>query len=148
MARFGNGVETFPKHIGNDELRRMSCEQVTTQGKRRLRILNQRLIAAILSVIVVLMLSVTPAFAKARHDASTLTAAGSSADAPLFGVAFPAYGHGVQVNYQPLGSGTGQKDLNGGAVDFGCFDVPMLRADGFSNFSKIVQFPVALFGIS
>jgi phosphate transport system substrate-binding protein len=110
--------------------------------------LNHRLIAATLCTAAVAAISITPAFAGARHDASTLTAAGSSADAPLFAKAFPAYGHGVQVNYQALGSGTGQKDLNAGTVDFGCFDVPMLKTDGFSNVKKIVQFPVALFGVS
>ena len=118
----------------------------TQKRNRRLNTLIHRLIAATLCAAAVAAMSITPAFAGARHAATTLTAGGSSADAPLFGVAFPAYGHGVQVNYQPLGSGTGQKDLNAGSVDFGCFDVPMLKTDGFSNFKKIVQFPVGYSG--
>ncbi|HEV3310142.1 MAG TPA: phosphate ABC transporter substrate-binding protein PstS [Chloroflexota bacterium] len=110
--------------------------------------MNRRLIAASLAAVTLVVMSVVPAFASARRDGASLIAAGSSADQPLFSAAFPNYGHGVSVNYQALGSGTGQKDLNGGTVDFGCFDVPMLSTDGFSNFSKIVQWPVALFGVS
>lgn len=115
--------------------------------------MNKRLIAGFFAALAIAALTITPAFAQRPAAGQDLIAAGSSFDAPLFGVAFPAFAskhpHIVHsVNYQPLGSGTGQQDLNAKSVDFGCFDVPMLKSDGFSNFKKIVQFPVALGGVS
>jgi len=112
--------------------------------------LNRRLIAAVLSAASVVALTVTPALASARaHGTGGFTGAGSTADAPLFSAVFNGYcGSPGCINYSSLGSGTGQKDLNAANVDFGCFDVPMLKTDGFSNLKKIVQFPVALFGES
>lgn len=87
---------------------------------------------------------------KHATSVTTLSGSGSSFDAPLFSSAFAAYSksHRVRVNYQALGSGTGQTDLNAGTVDFAAFDVPMLKSDGFANFPKIVQFPVTLGGVS
>jgi phosphate transport system substrate-binding protein len=85
-----------------------------------------------------------------RSPSVSVTGAGSSFDQPLFDKAFSVYqrSHSIRINYQPLGSGAGQLDLNTRTVEFGAFDVPMLASDGFSNFDKIVQFPVALGGES
>ncbi len=92
-------------------------------------------------------LLVSPALAD-----TSLTGIGSSFDAPFFAKAFPAYGHGVTVNYQPNGSGAGIQAFIAKTVDFGASDVPM---DPTSDLKKaeaaggaVEQIPVVLGGVS
>jgi len=109
--------------------------------------LNRRLIAAILGVMALLGTSVTSVLA----SSVTITGSGSSFDQPLFQSAFSAYHKkhsNVSITYNSVGSGAGQTALDQGLVDFGAYDVPMLKSDGFKNFKKIVQLPVALGGES
>jgi phosphate transport system substrate-binding protein len=83
----------------------------------------------------------------ARPATATINGAGSTFDQPLFSYWAGEYSN-ASLNYQGVGSGSGQSDLNSKLVDFGAFDVPMLKSDGFSNFSKITQFPITLGGVS
>ena len=56
-----------------------------------------------------------------------LQGAGSTFDAPLFSKVFDSYhkSAGVEVNYQPIGSGGGVQQLTKGVVDFGASDFPL-----------------------
>jgi phosphate transport system substrate-binding protein len=113
-------------------------------------ILNRRLIASVLAAIGLAALTLTPAAAAVQHvrpATVTINGSGSSFDNPLYSAWSAHYG-AAHVNYQSLGSGTGQTQLNAGLTDFGAFDVPMLSTDGFSNFSKITQFPITLGGVA
>ena len=57
----------------------------------------------------------------------TLTGAGATFPAPIYGRWFSDYGkaHPVQVNYQSIGSGGGIQQVTAGTVDFGASDAPM-----------------------
>ena len=63
--------------------------------------------------------------------AQSITGAGSSFDAPLFGKAFDAMAQngGPQVNYQSVGSGAGIEQFTNKTVDFGASDAPMSKQD-------------------
>ena len=63
--------------------------------------------------------------------ASSITGAGSSFDAPLFGKAFQqmAQNGGPKVNYQSVGSGAGIEQFTNKTVDFGASDAPMSDQD-------------------
>ncbi len=108
----------------------------------------KHLVATFSGVALLASLSLTPALA-AHPQASkvTLNGSGSTFDAPLFGKAFPKYGHGVTVSYNAVGSGIGQHNLEAGLDDFGAFDVPMMKADLSAAKGPIVQFPVTLGGV-
>ncbi|MBV9353938.1 MAG: phosphate ABC transporter substrate-binding protein PstS, partial [Chloroflexi bacterium] len=60
-------------------------------------------------------------------EAQNLTGAGSTLAAPLYTKWFDVYKGvtGVQVNYQPIGSGGGIQAIQGQTVDFGASDAPM-----------------------
>ncbi|MBV9850946.1 MAG: phosphate ABC transporter substrate-binding protein PstS [Armatimonadetes bacterium] len=60
-------------------------------------------------------------------QAQELTGAGATFPAPLYQRWFQEYGqsHGVRINYQPIGSGGGIKQITARAVDFGASDAPM-----------------------
>src|SRR5919204_5933969 len=60
-------------------------------------------------------------------EAKTLNAAGAAFPAPLYQKWFDEYSKltGVQVNYQPIGSGGGIKSIQDQTVDFGASDAPM-----------------------
>ncbi len=59
-----------------------------------------------------------------------LTGAGGTFPQPIYAKWFQEYGqaHGLQINYQAIGSGGGIKDITGKAVDFGASDAPMTDA--------------------
>jgi phosphate transport system substrate-binding protein len=87
----------------------------------------------------------------ARPADVTINGAGSTFDQPLFNSQFSAYENdnpNVDLNYQGVGSGAGQADLNNRTVDFGAWDVPEKKTDGFTDYSNVVQFPVTLGGVS
>jgi len=77
-------------------------------------------------------------------NAQSITGAGSSFAAPLYG----AWGQsaksaiGVALNYQSIGSGAGQNQIKARTVDFGASDAPV-SADKLSA-AKEFQFPTAI----
>ncbi len=63
-----------------------------------------------------------------------LTGAGATFPAPIYQKWFSEYASkGVQINYQPIGSGGGIRGINEGTVDFGASDMP-LDAQQLKNF--------------
>jgi len=79
--------------------------------------------------------------------ADTINAAGATFPAPIYQKWFEEYKAktGVQINYQPVGSGTGIKQLTEGTVDFGASDVPMTDAQiAAASKSKPLHFPTVL----
>jgi phosphate transport system substrate-binding protein len=83
-------------------------------------------------------------------SAQNITAAGATFPAPIytkwFGE-FKAVHSGIQINYQPIGSGGGIKQLTEGTVDFGASDVPMTDAQMALVKIKPLHFPSVLGGI-
>lgn len=75
----------------------------------------------------------------------TLTGAGATFPAPIYGKWFSDYGqgHGVQVNYQSIGSGGGIQQVTAGTVDFGASDAPM-TAEEEAKVPGILQLPTVL----
>ncbi|HZT96080.1 MAG TPA: phosphate ABC transporter substrate-binding protein PstS [Chloroflexota bacterium] len=105
-------------------------------------------LAAVAGISISSALASRPSELHSRSSTVRLNGSGSTFDAPLFAAAFPHYGHGVTVSYDPVGSGTGQKNLEAKLDDFGAFDVPMMKADLHAAKGPIVQFPVTLGGVS
>jgi phosphate transport system substrate-binding protein len=75
----------------------------------------------------------------------SLTGAGATFPAPVYGKWFSDYGqtHGVQVNYQSIGSGGGIQQVTAGTVDFGASDAPM-SAEEEAKVPGILQLPTVL----
>jgi phosphate transport system substrate-binding protein len=75
----------------------------------------------------------------------TLTGAGATFPAPIYGKWFSDYGqaHPVQVNYQSIGSGGGIQQVTAGTVDFGASDAPM-TAEEAARVPGILQLPTVL----
>lgn len=69
--------------------------------------------------------------AGACAQAQSLTGAGATFPAPLYQKWFQEYAAktGVQINYQPIGSGGGIKNITARSVDFGASDAPMNAAE-------------------
>jgi phosphate transport system substrate-binding protein len=89
-------------------------------------------------------------FAGAASAADTINASGATFPAPIYQKWFEEYKTktGVQINYQPVGSGAGIKALTEGTVDFAASDVPMTDAqmDGMvaAKKPKPLHFPTVL----
>ncbi|MDE3188811.1 MAG: phosphate ABC transporter substrate-binding protein PstS [Acidobacteriota bacterium] len=80
-------------------------------------------------------------------QAQQLTGAGSTFDYPIFSKWFGEYGAahpGVQINYQPIGSGGGIRQVTTGTVDFGASDGPMTDAQLAASKIKLVHIPIVL----
>ncbi len=79
--------------------------------------------------------------------AATITGAGSSAAAPLYNKWAETYGKkaGASLEYQPVGSSAGIKQIKAKSVDFGASDVAMTTADLKQD--KLIQFPSAISGV-
>ena len=75
-------------------------------------------------------------------SAQDLTGAGATFPAPLYLKWFQEYKQqtGVQINYQPIGSGGGIKAIIGHTVDFGATDAPM-NADDLRSAPGILHIP-------
>ncbi len=77
----------------------------------------------------------------------TLNAAGATFPAPIYSKWFDEYHKAhptTQINYQPIGSGGGIRQLQSGTVDFGASDQPMTD-DQISKFPfKVLHFPSVL----
>jgi len=72
--------------------------------------------------------SKTPVTASSGGGAKSLSGAGATFPDPIYEKWFSDFGaknSGVQVNYQPLGSGAGISQFTAGTVDFGATDSPM-----------------------
>ncbi len=68
------------------------------------------------------------ALASGVAQAQTLTGAGATFPYPIYSKWFGEYSAahpGVQINYQPIGSGGGIQQVTKGTVDFGASDMPM-----------------------
>src|SRR5215469_17253427 len=84
-------------------------------------------------------------------SAQKINAAGATFPAPIYQKWFGEYhtAHSdVEINYQPVGSGAGIKQLTDGTVDFGASDGPMnddqLKAYRTKNGSGVLHFPTVL----
>jgi phosphate transport system substrate-binding protein len=75
-----------------------------------------------------------------------LTGAGATFPYPIYGKWFAAYATqaGVKINYQPIGSGGGIRQLTEGTVDFGASDAPMTDAELAKAPRPILHFPTVL----
>ncbi|HEX5413466.1 MAG TPA: phosphate ABC transporter substrate-binding protein PstS [Terriglobia bacterium] len=77
----------------------------------------------------------------------TLNAAGATFPYPIYSKWFSEYHKlhpNVAINYQPIGSGGGIRQLHAGTVDFGASDMP-LRDDMLQQMNlHVVQFPTVL----
>ncbi|HZI40810.1 MAG TPA: phosphate ABC transporter substrate-binding protein PstS [Gemmatimonadaceae bacterium] len=69
----------------------------------------------------------TPAAATSSAAGAALTGAGATFPYPIYSKWFDAYAAktGVKINYQPIGSGGGIRQLQEQTVDFGASDAPM-----------------------
>lgn len=69
--------------------------------------------------------------ASTANSGQVINGAGATFPVPLYQKWFAEYGqkNGVQINYQPVGSGGGIKDITAKTVDFGASDAPMSDAE-------------------
>jgi phosphate transport system substrate-binding protein len=80
-----------------------------------------------------------------------INGAGSTFDYPAFSKWFEAYKSvdpTVQINYQSIGSGGGQKQLLNQTVNFGASDAPMTDKAMASAPGKILHFPIVAGGVA
>ena len=88
----------------------------------------------------------TPAAASSSSGAA-LTGAGATFPNPLYSKWFSEYATktGVRINYQPIGSGGGIRQLSENTVDFGATDAPMSDEElGKARSGAILHVPTAL----
>jgi phosphate transport system substrate-binding protein len=79
----------------------------------------------------------------------TLNGAGSSLAAPIYQQwASTLKSQGLTVNYNPVGSGAGQTELQGATVDFAGSDPALKAADKAKFKGPVLQFPVAFGAIT
>lgn len=84
---------------------------------------------------------------KIDGGASTLSGAGSTFVAPVMSVWTKNYSQsdGVQVAYQPIGSGGGVQQVIAGTVDFGASDTPMKDSElAAAKFGPLLHIPLTL----
>ena len=85
--------------------------------------------------------------AQSRSSGADLTGAGATFPAPLYSKWFDVYATktGVKINYQPIGSGGGIRQLSERTVDFGATDAPMSDAElAKAKGGAILHVPTAL----
>lgn len=79
--------------------------------------------------------------------AQKINACGATFPDPIYEKWFADYGKahkGVQINYQPNGSGGGVKGVTDGTVDFGASDMPMTDQEMAAVKGKILHFPTVM----
>ncbi len=84
---------------------------------------------------------------KIGGGATSLSGAGSTFVAPVMSVWTKNYSEsdGVQVAYQPIGSGGGVQQIDAGTVDFGASDTPMKDSElAAAKFGPILHIPLTL----
>ncbi len=87
------------------------------------------------------------ALALGAAQAQKLTGAGATFPYPIYGKWFGEYSAahpGVQVNYQPIGSGGGIAQVTKGIVDFGASDMPMTDDMLAQSKVKLIHLPTVL----
>jgi phosphate transport system substrate-binding protein len=89
-----------------------------------------------------LVLLVALLCACSRHE-RTLDGAGASLPYPLYSKWATEY-TGARVNYQPLGSGAGVRQVSDGVVDFGATDEPMSDAQLKEAHADLVHVPMTV----
>jgi phosphate transport system substrate-binding protein len=98
-------------------------------------------------VIVVVCLLLGLGLALAADSTVLLNAAGATFPAAIYTKWFDVY-HSqhsdVQINYQPVGSGAGIRQLQAGTVDFGASDQPMTDEQLAQSRMKVLHFPTVL----
>jgi phosphate transport system substrate-binding protein len=85
--------------------------------------------------------------AGAQSSTVLLNAAGATFPYPIYSKWFDVYRSqhsNIQINYQPIGSGGGIRQLSAGTVDFGASDVPMTDEQLGQVKFKILHFPTVL----
>jgi phosphate transport system substrate-binding protein len=85
--------------------------------------------------------------AQSTSSGADLTGAGATFPAPLYSKWFDSYATktGVKINYQPIGSGGGIRQLSEQTVDFGATDAPMSDAEiAKAKGGTILHIPTAL----
>src|SRR5437588_12791849 len=78
---------------------------------------------------------------------TTLNGAGATFPNPMYSKWFSEYHKShpdVQVNYQPIGSGGGIRQVTAGTVDFGASDMPMTDKQLQEVKAKILNIPTVL----
>jgi len=78
---------------------------------------------------------------------TTLNGAGATFPNPMYSKWFSEYSKvhsDVQINYQPIGSGGGIRQVTAGTVDFGASDMPMTDKQLSDAKSKILNIPTVL----
>jgi len=84
-------------------------------------------------------------------SAETINAAGATFPAPIYQKWFEEFHKAhtdIQINYQPIGSGGGIRQLTEATVDFGASDMPMTNDElGEISRYKVLHFPTVLGGI-
>lgn len=78
---------------------------------------------------------------------TTLNGAGATFPNPMYSKWFSEYGKthsGVQINYQPIGSGGGIRQVTAGTVDFGASDMPMTDKQLQEVKFKVLNIPTVL----
>src|SRR5258706_15196113 len=80
-------------------------------------------------------------------QAADITGAGATFPYPIYAKWADAYkkATGVGMNYQPIGSGGGIKQITAKTVDFGASDAPMKPEDLEKN--GLIQFPAIMGGV-
>lgn len=78
-------------------------------------------------------------------DVVTLTGAGATFPYPIYSKWFSTYGdhHPVRVNYQPIGSGGGIRQITEKTVDFGASDAPMTEEE-MAKIPGVLHLPTVL----
>ena len=86
----------------------------------------------------------------AREPVKEMTGAGASFPYPLYSKWFNVYAktHGVEVNYQSIGSGGGIRQLQNRTVDFGASDAFLTKKDQEKFKKDVLHIPTALGGVS
>src|SRR5207237_1264439 len=86
------------------------------------------------------------AAASSAGGSAGLTGAGATFPYPIYSKWFDAYATktGVKINYQPIGSGGGIRQLSEQTVDFGASDAPMTDDEMAKAKGKEVSWPTGL----
>ena len=92
--------------------------------------------------------ALTAAAATSGAAAANLNGAGGTAIYPVLAVWAQKYQqkNGSQINYQPIGSGGGIKQIEAKTVDFANSDKPLVHADLTAN--NLIQFPQVVISIT
>src|SRR3954447_16573973 len=82
--------------------------------------------------------------------ATQINGAGATFPAPIYTKWFSEYNKlhsDVQINYQPVGSGAGIRQITAGTVFFGASDGPMTSEQLLAAPGKVLHFPTVLGGV-